>query len=97
MAPLVAAHAVPGPHVLLEDVQYNPLDEVQRLVPQLQATELGWLPSVFEHGGAKQILNPDFVIALSVNQTITSFADTAMLFGPEVSPEYIVDPTVSMS
>ena len=93
----MAEHAGPGPHVLLEDVQYNPVDDVQLAVPQVQAAELGWLLSVLEHGVAKQILNPDRVVAESVNQTITSFADTAMLFGPEVSPEYVVDPTVSLS
>ena len=48
-------HAVP-------QLQYNPVDDVQLAVPQLQAAELGWLPSVLEHGVAKQILNPDFVV-----------------------------------
>ena len=97
VAPLVAEHAGPDSHVLLEDVQYNPIDGVHFSVPQSQAAELGWLPSVLEHGVAKQILNPDLLRQQSANQSITSFADTAMLFGPEVSPEYVVDPTVSLS
>ena len=94
VAPLVAEHACPGPHVLLEDVQYNPIDVVHFSSPQSQAAELGWLLSVLEHGVAKQILNPDFLTRWSADQSITSFADTSMSFGPDVSPEYLFDPTV---
>jgi len=93
----VDKHADPGTHVLLEDVQYNPVDDVQLAVPQVQAAELGWLLSVLEHGVAKQILNPELVVVLSADQSITSFADTTMLFGPDVPPEYVVDPTLSLS
>ena len=84
VAPLVAEHAGPDSHVLLEDVQYNPIDGVHFSVPQSQAAELGWLPSVLEHGVAKQILNPDSLKVSSASHVITSFADTTTLFGPDV-------------
>ena len=99
VAPLVAEHAGPGSHVLLEDVQYNPVDDVQLAVPQSQAAELGWLPSVLEHGAAKQILNPVFSVPLSVVHVIKSFSATTTPSGLLLfeRPEYFVSSTVKMS
>ena len=99
VAPLVAEHAGPGSHVLLEDVQYNPVDDVQLAVPQSQAAELGWLPSVLEHGAAKQILKPVFATYSSLIHVIKSSFATTTPSGPSLFevPEYSVPPTANLS